>query len=223
MPSAGTALDGHNWRIFQVQLPSPVGQPALAQPTGGNALRRHGPRRPQLANFSSSTSEPCRPTSSGSADRWQCPPPARPSTATTGEFFKFNFRALSANQLWLSRPVAMPSAGTALDGHNWRIFQVQLPSPVGQPALAPPTGGSRRRRAPATLGETMLFRVPTTGACQATCRVRPPAACATRGKFTKSQQPVIRVAAPCDSRLPHCGSCRRAGEPSRKRSKRPRS
>mgnify|MGYP001794501585 CR=1 FL=1 len=44
----------------------------------------------------------------------------------------------------LRRPVAMPSAGTAVDGHKL-IFQVQTLSPGGPPALAPPAGGNAVR------------------------------------------------------------------------------
>ena len=143
VPSAGTAFHRHNSRFFRVQLPSPVGQPALAPPTGGNALRRHGPRRPQLAIFSSSTSEPCRPTGSGSADGWQCPPPARPSTATTGEFFKFNFRALSANRLWLRRRVAVVDGALQPLWVRLGYSECQLLALVRRPAVS---GGRRRVR-----------------------------------------------------------------------------
>ena len=41
------------------------------------------------------------------AGRWQCPPPARPSTATTCKHFEFDFRAVAANQLWLRRREAV--------------------------------------------------------------------------------------------------------------------
>ena len=177
MPSAGTATDGHKLQIFQVQLLSTGGPPALAPPTSGSCRQRSTRQlilyvrsgcppcraartsqpQPLGTNISNSNSEHRWPTSSGSAGRWQCPPPARSSTATNCEYFKFSFSALAANQLWLRRPVAMPCADMAVDGHNVPIFRVQLLSLGGQPAPA----------------------------------------------FSKSQQPVIRVAFRCARRLPH--------------------